>query len=63
MYEQIDKAADEWRAREIAKDIARRKVPILNEMLVSSFKLSIINYCSWLLLSDLDYYSISFLAA
>lgn len=56
MYDEIDKAADEWRAREIAKDIARRKVLILNEMLESSFKLSILNYSACLLLSDLDYY-------
>lgn len=29
MYDQLDEAADEWRAREIAKDIAKRKVKYL----------------------------------
>ncbi|KAL5855080.1 hypothetical protein ACOSQ4_004882 [Xanthoceras sorbifolium] len=31
-FEQADKEADEWRAREIAKDIAKRKVQKMNEI-------------------------------
>ncbi|KAL0426063.1 UNVERIFIED_CONTAM: U11/U12 small nuclear ribonucleoprotein [Sesamum radiatum] len=31
-FDQIDKEADEWRAREIAKDIAQRKVEKMNEI-------------------------------
>eukprot|EP00252_Welwitschia_mirabilis_P000950 TRINITY_DN10938_c0_g1_i1.p1 TRINITY_DN10938_c0_g1~~TRINITY_DN10938_c0_g1_i1.p1 ORF type:complete len:420 (-),score=131.46 TRINITY_DN10938_c0_g1_i1:452-1711(-) len=31
-YEQVDREADEWRAREIAKDIARRKVEKMKEI-------------------------------
>ncbi|KAH7577991.1 hypothetical protein ACOSP7_000910 [Xanthoceras sorbifolium] len=31
-FEQADKEADEWRAREIAKDIAQRKVQKMNEI-------------------------------
>ncbi|CAN6485503.1 unnamed protein product [Victoria cruziana] len=32
MYDQLDEAADEWRAREIAKDIAKRKVGKMKEI-------------------------------
>ncbi|XP_058070777.1 U11/U12 small nuclear ribonucleoprotein 59 kDa protein isoform X2 [Magnolia sinica] len=31
-YDQVDQAADEWRAREIAKDIAKRKVEKMKEI-------------------------------